>query len=66
MERTYDIFELLSDGTRLWRTVVPGHEAALAKLKQLATNSPNEFLMMHAPTRAIIAVLSNKSKTSEA
>jgi len=65
MERTYDIFEVFPDGTRRWKTVVPGHEAALTKMKALAANSPNEFLMMHALTKAIIAVLPNKSKESE-
>ena len=60
MERTYDIFEVLPDGTRMWKAAVHGHETALARMKKLAVNSPNEFLMMHLPTRHIIALCPSK------
>jgi len=62
MERTYDIFEKESDGSMLWRVAVPGHEAAIRKLQELAANSPNEFHLMHIPTKTTIATI-NAPKT---
>ena len=66
MERTYDIFEVLPDGTRLWKAAVRGHEFAVQRMKSLAAKSPNEFLMMHIPTSAIIALWPSRNpKTPE-
>jgi hypothetical protein len=61
MERTYDIFEKTADGALLWRTTVTGHEAAIAKLKELAAKNANEFRVMHLPTQALVAAM-NVSK----
>jgi hypothetical protein len=38
MERTYDIFEKMPDGSLLWRGAVPGHETAIHKLQEFAAN----------------------------
>jgi hypothetical protein len=62
MERTYDIFEKTEDGSMLWRVAIPGHEAALCKLKEMAAQSPNEFHLMHIPTKTTIATI-NAPKT---
>jgi hypothetical protein len=55
VDREYDIFEQFADGSVLWRALVPGLEKALAKLKELASLSPNEHFAMHTPTKTIIA-----------
>jgi hypothetical protein len=54
MNREYDIFEKLTDGSVLWRGLVQGLEPARAKLNQLATSSQNEFFAMHTPTKDIV------------
>ena len=62
MERTYDIFEKMSDGSVLWRAAIPGHEAAIRQLRELASQSTNEFQLMHIPTKTVIATI-NTPKT---
>jgi hypothetical protein len=61
MEREYDIFEIMPDGSPFWREVVNGHENAIRKLEELAKKTKNELRVMHVPTNAIIAVM-NDSK----
>lgn len=60
MEQTYDIFEALPDGTLEWRECLDGHEAALARARELASLSTNEFRVMHLATNAIVLVLNAK------
>jgi len=60
MDREYDIFEKLPDGTLMWRIVITGRENALSAVKKLATGSPNEFQVMHLPTKAVVAVMNQK------
>ena len=60
MDRQYDLFEILPDGSPVWRGVVDGHENAIRKLQQLADDTTNEVRVMHVPTNAIIAAM-NKS-----
>jgi hypothetical protein len=62
MERTYDIFEKVSDGSLLWRTTIEGHEAAISKLRELAANTANELQVLHLPSKTLIA--STKSRTA--
>ena len=62
MERTYDIFEKTKDGAMVWRAAIPGHEAAVRKLQEMAAQSPNEFQLMHIPTKTVIATI-NTPKT---
>ena len=63
MDREYDIFEKLPDGTLMWRIVVTGHDNAVSALKRLGAASSNEFQVMHLPTKAIVARI-NENKTS--
>jgi hypothetical protein len=56
MEREYDIFEKV-EGHEIWRCSVVGHDAAIAKLKELAAKSPNEFVVMYLPGSTVIATL---------
>jgi hypothetical protein len=60
MDREYDIFEKLPDGTLMWRIVVTGQANALSTMKKLATGSQNEFQVMHLPTKAVIAVMNQE------
>jgi hypothetical protein len=57
MERTYDIFEKLADGALVWRDTVQGHDAAIARLRELAKRSANEFQVHHLPTKSLVATL---------
>ena len=59
MERTYDIFEV-QNGALLWRDAVSGHEPAIARMRELAADSQNEFRLMYVPEKATIAVLAAK------
>ena len=55
MEREFDLFERLPDGSVLWKAVVPGLENALVRLKSLGNTSPNEHFAIHTPTKTIVA-----------
>jgi hypothetical protein len=57
MERTYDIFEKMDDGVLLWRAVIPGREAAMRKLEEMAVKSPNEFQLKHLASDTLIATM---------
>ena len=50
MERVYDIFEKMKDGSVIWRCAIPGHEAAIRKLQELAAQSSNEIQIRHLAT----------------
>ena len=64
VERTYDIFEKTSDGSMLWRVAVPGHDAALRKLKEMAAQSPSEFQLRHLESNTLIAAINTQRKES--
>jgi hypothetical protein len=55
MTRDYDIFEILPDGSPIWKEFVSGHEEAIRKLQELAKQTKNEVRLMHVPTNTIIA-----------
>jgi hypothetical protein len=59
MQRSYDLFEKLTDGTLMWRDSVRGYNDALRKITELASRSQNEWQVMHLPTKTVIAVLLN-------
>jgi len=54
MNRDYDIFEKLPDGSPLWRQCVQGLENARSTLNLLAAQSQNEFFAIHSPTHEIV------------
>ncbi len=63
MDRQYDIFQVLADGTLLWREMVAGHGAAMDRLQQLALLESSEFQLLHLPDKTVIATTNNaKSK----
>jgi hypothetical protein len=55
MDREYDIFEKLSDGSLMWRAFARGRENAANKLEQLSALSPNEHFAIHTPSEEIVA-----------
>lgn len=57
MERQYDLFEILPDGSPVWRATISGHENAILKLKELAAQTANEVRVMHLPSNSIIAAM---------
>jgi hypothetical protein len=63
MERTYDIFEILPDGNPVWRKAVIGHEASINKMRELASQSQNEFRVIHLPTNSLVAVLNPREQS---
>jgi hypothetical protein len=64
MNRVYDAFEVLPDGTLIWKATVEGREDAVEKLKQVAKDSPNEFRLMHIPSKTVIATINCKLASS--
>lgn len=55
MDRDYDIFETLPNGTSIWRCFVRGVEEARAMVNRLASQGANEFFAIHTPTKEIVA-----------
>jgi hypothetical protein len=61
MNRVYDAFEVLPDGSLIWKGTVTGREDAVKKLEQVAKDSPNEFRLMHIPSNTVIATINAKA-----
>ena len=60
MERTYDIFEVDPNGSLLWQGALSGLEPALARMRELAAQSQNGFVLVHLETNSLIAVVDSK------
>lgn len=61
MEREYDLFEQVSDGEPLWRGRAVGLMSARLKLQELSRITRNECLIMHLPTKEVVARLNVRS-----
>jgi adenosine/AMP kinase len=57
VDRSYDLFEILPDGSPIWKCAVAGHENAVQQLRELARHTGNELRIMHLASNTIIAVL---------
>jgi hypothetical protein len=55
VDRDYDLFESLPDGSIVWKAVARGRDDAVAKLNELGRLSPNEHFAIHTPTMVVIA-----------
>lgn len=66
MDREYDLFQVLADGTLLWRETVAGHGAAMEKLERLALLESSEFQLLHLPDRTIVATMNRKTDAPKA
>jgi hypothetical protein len=53
--RDYDLFEVMPDGSPVWRGTRSGRRNAIRKLTELASETRNEVLAMHLPTKTLIA-----------
>jgi hypothetical protein len=56
VERTFDVFEKLEDGTLIWKASAEGRDEGVRKLHEVAASSANEFRLIHVPTKALIAI----------
>jgi hypothetical protein len=57
MQRTYDLFEIMSDGSPRWKGTISGYDAAIIALKKLSTETENEVRAMHLATHSVVATL---------
>jgi hypothetical protein len=55
MERDYDLFEVLPDGSVIWKEVASGHENSIGRLKELSKQTANEVRVMHVLSNTLIA-----------
>jgi hypothetical protein len=53
-EREYDLFEQLPDGSPVWRGHAIGRDDAEAKLRSVASSTPNECFALYLPTKEVI------------
>lgn len=61
MEREYDLFERLPDGSPVWRGNASGLPNVRLKLQELATTTANECYAIHLPTKEVVARLNVKA-----
>jgi hypothetical protein len=59
---SYDVFEILADGTPLWKCCVNGRDAALQKMESLAATCEHEFRVIHLPSSVTVARIAAKAK----
>jgi hypothetical protein len=57
MEREYELFEQLPDGTPVWRSHAPGLQSVRRELQKLAKTTTNTCFAIHLPTKEIVARL---------
>ena len=55
MNREYDLFEKLPDGSELWRRHVHGLLEARGELVELSRTTKNDCFAMHLKTKEIVA-----------
>jgi hypothetical protein len=55
MNTRYDVFEILSDGSAMWRACVEGTQQALERLKAVGKQTSNECIATDLRTKTIIA-----------
>jgi hypothetical protein len=66
VDHELDLFEMLPDGSPLWREAVVGQEKALVRLRELSSGTTNEVRLMDLRTRAVIAALNTRESYSPA
>ncbi len=57
MDREYELFERLTDGSPIWHGSVTGLRDARLKLQEIAKTTTNECLAIYLPTGEIVARL---------
>lgn len=64
MQRQYDLFEKLPDGSLDFRSTIAGLECAIAALKNLSTHTDNDCVLIYLPTRTVIAMMHGTESSS--
>lgn len=64
MDHQFDLFEVSSDGSPLWREAVIGQENAMLKLKELSSKTTNEVRVIDLRTNVVLAVMNQSSAAS--
>jgi hypothetical protein len=54
MQREYDLFEQLPDGSPIWRGHVMSAQELSQKLEEIAKQTANECFAIHLPTQEIV------------
>ena len=62
MHRDFDIFEVLPDGSQLWRMCAHGPDNALDILKRLGSQTANECYAMNIQTREIVGRINSNAR----
>jgi hypothetical protein len=57
VNRNYDLFEMLPDGSPRWKGSVSGYDDAIRMLHKLSERTANKVHLMYLPTKTIIATL---------
>jgi len=57
MNRQYDLFEKLPDGSLDFRSTIAGLESAITALKNLSAHTDNDCALIYLPTRTVIATM---------
>lgn len=57
MEREYELFEQLPDGSPVWRDHASGLHSVRLKLQQIAQTTANECFAIYLPTKEVVARL---------
>jgi hypothetical protein len=59
VNRDYDLFEVLPDGSSLWRGTIQGQENALNKLRELFVRTTNELRLRRVSSNTIILTVNS-------
>jgi hypothetical protein len=62
MDREYALFEIVPDGSALWRHTITGHEA-IKGLRELSAQTANEVRLMHLPSNTLIAAMTGSEQS---
>jgi hypothetical protein len=66
MNREYELFEKLPDGSPIWRGNVTGLANVSAQLAEIAKETENECFAMYLPTKEIVLGLNVSTNDSSA
>ena len=61
MEREYELFEQLPDGSPVWRDHASGLQNVRLKLRRIAQTTANECFAIYLPTKEVVARLNVQS-----
>ena len=64
MDHQYDVFEVLPDGSPLWREAVIGQESAIVRMNELSEQTKNEVRVIDLRTKTVIAAAKNSQQAS--